>query len=80
MRSPSRPKISPIGTPQNPMPVSPISRPLKTPMIVTMPNFLTLVRNSMKGIPVISDHRLPRTGRKIGINPIGMATQQPMTK
>jgi len=34
----------------------------------------------MKGMPVISDHRLPRTGRKIGTNPMGIATQHPMTK
>ena len=71
---------SPIGTPQNPMPVSPISRPLKIPIIVTMPNFLTLVRNSMNGMPVIKDHNAPRIGKKIGTKPTGMATQQPMTK
>ena len=62
------------------MEVKPISKPLKIPIIVTMPNFFTLVRNSMKGIPVIKDHRAPRIGRKMGTNPIGMATQQPITK
>ena len=79
-RSPSSPKITPIGTPQNPIPVSPISRPLKIPIIVTMPNFLTLVKNSMNGMPVIKDHNAPRIGKKIGTKPTGMATQQPITK
>ena len=62
------------------MPVSPISRPLKIPIIVTMPNFLTLVKNSMNGMPVIKDHNAPRIGKKIGTKPTGMATQQPITK
>ena len=50
------------------------------PIMVTIPNFFTLVRNSMNGMPVISAQSAPRTGRKIGTNPMGIATQQPMTK
>ena len=41
---------------------------------------LSLVRNSINGMPVISAQSAPRTGRKIGTNPMGIATQQPMTK
>ena len=33
-----------------------------------------------KGIPVMIAQSVPSTGRKIGTNPIGIATQQPSTK
>lgn len=42
-----------------------------------MPNFFTLVRNSMNGIPVISVHSAPRIGRKIGTKLIGITTHHP---
>lgn len=80
IRSPSRPNTAPVRTPQKPMPVKPMSSPDRIAMMVTIPNFLARTAKSIKGIPVISVHSAPRTGRKIGTKPMGMATQQPSTK
>ncbi len=80
MRSPSRPKTTPRGTPQKPMPVKPMRRPERMAIRVTMPNFLARTAKSMKGMPVMRVQREPRMGRKMGTKPMGMATQQPSTK
>ena len=56
-----------------------LSRPRIMPVRDTMPNFLTFVKYSIKGIPHRMGHTNPNSGMKIGIYPSIMPAKK-MTK
>ena len=52
-----------------PLPMIKFSKPRIMPVRDTIPNFLTFVKYSIKGIPHRMGHTSPRSGIKIGIYP-----------
>ena len=52
-----------------PLPMIKFSKPRTMPVRDTMPNFLTFVKYSIKGIPHRMGHTNPRSGIKIGMYP-----------
>ena len=62
-----------------PLPMTRLSRPRIMPVRDTMPNFLTFVKYSIKGIPHRMGHTNPNSGMKIGIYPSIMPAKK-MTK
>jgi len=62
-----------------PLPMIKFSKPRIMPVRDTMPNFLTFVKYSIKGIPHRMGHTNPNSGIKIGIYPSIMPAKK-MTK
>jgi hypothetical protein len=76
IKSPKKDIMIPEGKAINQgWPVRVMMRDERVPIRVTMPNFRTLVRKSMKGIPAIKEQNAGTRGMRIGMYPIMHVTK-----
>ena len=63
------PNTAPPASTRAPLPMIRFSSPRTIPVRETIPNFLTFVKYSIKGIPHRIGHTNPNSGIKMGIYP-----------